>query len=99
MMLRSSVGLLKKKEQMNNYFRHIEHAPLANWNRGVMYFNIYEDEGKDAAQKYVNGLTIPERESIVALLKDIRKRGKDVVQRELMRNMPLQDDGQPWEDA
>lgn len=75
---------------MNNYFREINYAPLRTYNQAVMSFNIREDEGEEAAKEYLVGLTKDEKLMVLALLADVRRRGPDVVKREIIRSMPLQ---------
>ena len=74
---------------MNMYFRDVQHQPLRTWNQAVMAFNIRDDEGMESAQEYVAGLTKGEREDVLKLFADIKKRGYEVVRAELNRTMEL----------
>lgn len=78
----------------HDYFRHVEYQPLRTWNQAVMYFNTVEDGGLEAGVGYAKGLGQEERIRIFHLMSDIKKRGKEVVQAELQRLMPLQGEDQ-----
>ena len=75
---------------MNDYFRNIQDIHLRTWNQSVMFFNLQEDEGKEASRQYAEGLTRREKELVLDLLADIKKRGLPVVRAELNRIMVLQ---------
>ncbi len=75
------------------YFREIQHLPLRTYNQGVMAFNIQEDEGNDASLAYLKGLLPEEKVRVMAFFQDVKKRGPEEVKRELIRTMPLQEDG------
>lgn len=77
-----------------NYFRDIKHTPLRTYNQGVLSFNILEDEGQQASLEYMKGLTQEERVLVHAFFLDVKKRGAEEVKRELIRTMPLQEDGE-----
>ena len=74
---------------MTMYFRDVQHQPLRTWNQAVMAFNIRDDEGMESAKEYVAGLTKSEREAVLTLFADIKKRGYEVVRAELNRTMEL----------
>lgn len=77
---------------MNDYFRHIEYAPLRHYNQCVMAFNIAEDDGQAAAQVYLNGMSKQELQEMYAVLAQVRKYGAEEVKRRLILTMPLQED-------
>lgn len=76
-----------------NYFREINYAPLRTYNQGVLAFNIREDEGEEASLEYMRGLTKEEKADVYKFFLDVKARGAETVKRELMRTMPLQEDG------
>ena len=75
------------------YFREIQHVPLRTYNQGVMAFNILEDEGQQASMEYMKGLKEDEKALVLAFFLDVKKRGAEEVKQELIRTMPLQEDG------
>jgi len=66
-----------------NRFVDIAHRPLQVYNRAVMFFNLYEDQGKHVAEEYANSFTKEERlqmAQITALTKRVgTKRVKELV--------------------
>lgn len=72
-----------------DYFRATEFKPLKIWNQAVMYHNILEDSGKEAALDYAGGLTKEEKVDIFNLVSDIKLRGYETVRAELNRGMKL----------
>ena len=76
-----------------SYFREINYLPLRTMNQGILAFNIRDDEGKEAAEQYFRGLSTQEKALVLAFYQDVKARGAETVKKEIMRAMPLQDDG------
>ena len=73
-------------------FNDIEYKPLRVWNRSVMAFNIKEDSGPQAMERYLKSFSKAELKEIYTLYQDVLKRGRDVVLKEIKKDMPLQED-------
>jgi len=60
-------------------FTDIDHKPLRIYNRSVMFFNIYQDVGKAAAEDYANLFTQEERLEMLAMTSLVKKHGPKAV--------------------
>ena len=69
-------------------FDTIDYAPLRIWNRAVMFFNIMEDSGQEAAREYVQQFTQQEKEEMLDLYFVVKKLGSEEVKRRIIFNMP-----------
>ena len=80
-------------------FEDIQYAPLRAYNRCVMLFNIREDEGEEASQKYAAQFTKPELAEMLDVYNIGKKIGFEELKRLITRAMPLQnpDDGEVFE--
>lgn len=58
-----------------NRFTDIEHLPLRVYNRTVMFYNIYDDHGRDAAEEYANSFTKEERLQMAQLAALVKNKG------------------------
>lgn len=63
-----------------NTFNDIAHRPLRIYNRAVMYFNLYEDQGRNVAEEYAQSLTKEERLEVAQMTALVKKKGVKVVQ-------------------
>lgn len=63
-----------------NTFSDIQHRPLRIYNRAVMFHNLYEDQGRSAAEEYAQALTKEERLEIAQMTALVKKKGVKVVQ-------------------
>ena len=70
-------------------FADVEDPRLRVYNRCVMFYNIMEDHGKPAAQKYASQFSKDERLEMVHLIEEVKDRGVDVVKAEIIRNLQL----------
>ena len=73
-------------------FDEIQYAPLRVYNRCVMLFNINDDQGVDASKKYLKEFTPLQRAEMLDMLETVKIYGAEVVKKDIMKNMPLQDD-------
>ena len=70
-------------------FDTIEYTPLRIWNRSVMFFNIMEDSGEDAAKAYIRQFSKPEIQEMIDMYLLVKKHGAENIKRTIIREMPL----------
>jgi hypothetical protein len=73
-------------------FSDIEYKPLRTWNRCVVFFNLKEDSGAAAAERYLR--TIPKNEwaDMYEMYERVKKEGREKVLKSITFNMPLQEE-------
>lgn len=85
--------MLKKENKMaNEYFNkfdHITHKPLQIYNRVVLFSNILEEDGEDMAEQYFYIFSDVERKEMYIMQRMIRALGKDVVQKEVTKDLEI----------
>ena len=77
-----------------NKFEHIEHENLRAYNRAVMFFNLYEDEGRDVAGEYANLFSDKERFQMGVIITAVKKYGKVKVLEEITKDIDFEFDPQ-----
>lgn len=75
-----------------NRFTDVEHAPLRVYNRSVMFFNIYEDHGKHAAEEYAQSFTKEERLQMAHMSALVKAKGTKYVIDLVTRGVKFVDD-------
>ena len=73
-------------------FDDIEYAPLRTWNRCVFFFNLREDSGMEAANKYLLEFDKADLADMYKMYYRVLEKGRDVVFKEVTIGMPLQED-------
>jgi Zn-dependent oligopeptidase len=64
-----------------NRFTDVEHIPLRVYNRTVMFYNIYDDHGKLAAEEYADSFSKEERLQMAQVAALVKAKGtKHVIQ-------------------
>lgn len=58
-----------------NRFEDIQHRPLRIYNRAVMFFNLYEDQGPDVSEEYANTFSPEERFEMAQMTGLVRRLG------------------------
>lgn len=71
----------------NRTFHEIEDVTLRTWNRCALAFNLKEDKGGDAAQKYFEKFTEREQKQMYIMFTYIDRVGYEKTKREVMRNV------------
>jgi hypothetical protein len=68
-----------------NKFEEIQHEPLRAYNRAVMFYNIYEDAGRAAAEDYANLFSKEDRLKMAQVVALVKRKGVKFV-RDLVTN-------------
>lgn len=69
----------KREKTMNDTFMHIDDLALRTWNQCAKFFNLAEDEGKQAAKDYSDKLDKESRARMYAMYNLISNRGYEEV--------------------
>ena len=75
-----------------NTFDDISHRPLRIFNRSVMYFNLYEDQGPVVAKDYADALTKEARLEIAQMTALVKKVGLKKVKALVTEGVDFVDD-------
>ena len=75
-----------------NTFDDIQHRPLRIYNRSVMYFNLYEDQGPVVAKDYADALTKEARLEIAQMTALVKKIGLKKVKAFVTEGVEFVDD-------
>ena len=75
-----------------NTFDDISHRPLRIFNRSVMYFNLYEDQGPVVAKDYADALTKEARLEIAQMTALVKKIGLKKVKALVTEGVDFVDD-------
>lgn len=73
-------------------FNDIEYKPLRTWNRCVLFFNLKEDLGAVAAERYLKNFAKDELSDMYTMYQDVMTKGREVVLKEIQKHMPLQEE-------
>lgn len=81
-------------------FEHIKHDNLRAYNRAVMFFNLYEDEGRNIAGEYAELFSEKERFMMGVILTGVRKYGKTKVLEQITKDIEFEYDPKydSWEE-
>ena len=82
---------------MFNQFNDIPHRPLRIYNRSVMFYNIYEDQGRTPAEDYANSFTSAERLEMAQMTALVKKRGPAFVKKLVTEGLDFVDG--PYQEA
>jgi len=74
-----------------NRFVDIEHAPLRIYNRTVMFYNIYEDSGRAAAEDYANSFNAEERLEMAKMAAEVKAKGTKAVKEAVTKGLVFTD--------
>lgn len=69
----------------NRDFKEIENTSLRVWNRCALAFNLRDDKGPDAVDKYLAKFNEREKRQMMIMFEYIRAKGYEAVKREVMR--------------
>lgn len=69
----------------NRTFDEIENTTLRTWNRCRMAFNLCEDKGPEASEKYMNKLNPRAKKQMLIMFEYIKAKGYETVKKEVMR--------------
>lgn len=75
-----------------NQFSDVAHRPLMVYNRTVMYCNIYEDHGPEAAKEYIEAFPKEERLAMAQMLALVRAKGVKTIQQLVTAGVQFVDD-------
>jgi hypothetical protein len=56
-------------------FDDIAHKPLQAYNRAVMFYNTYEDQGPAAAQEYADQFSMEDRTNMARIVSLVKRKG------------------------
>ena len=76
---------------MKDNFYHIQDVKLRNYNRVVVFQNLYEDFGAEAAREYVSRFTKQDRTLMTLLMMYIKKYGKANAVKYVTKDMEFSD--------
>lgn len=69
----------------NRTFDEIENATLRTWNRCAQAYNLLEDKGEDAVERYMNKFDQRSKKQMLILFEYIKAKGYEATKREVMR--------------
>ena len=69
----------------NRTFEEIENVTLRTWNRCATAFNLQDDKGEEAVQRYLDKFDQRSRRQMMIMFEYIQRKGYENVKREVMR--------------
>jgi hypothetical protein len=79
-------------KEIFNRFETIQHRPLRIYNRAVMFFNLYEDQGPEIAEDYANTFTAEERFEMAQMTALVKRVGPKRVKELVTSGLEFMDD-------
>lgn len=69
----------------NRDFRDVENTTIRVWNRCSTAFNLQEDKGEEAVEKYMSQFNEREKKQVLIMFEYIRVKGYEEVKKEVFR--------------
>lgn len=69
----------------NRDFNEVENATLRTWNRCSLAFNLAEDYGQGASERYMEQFSKKDRRQMLIMFNYIETKGYEAVKREVFR--------------